>query len=389
MKIKSLPQPPQQPLQQMGWDWLLGTDTLPYLTDQLISVSQAEAQAYYDAVNDLYELFVEAGQYVIDHGLLDEMGIPGNLHALITQSWNDDRHLHLYGRFDLAGGIENQPVRLIEFNADTATCLPETAIVQWAHLQSNGLQDASQFNTVFESLVENFETLRSLNADLPPTLLLTAMRGFPEDDANVQVLGEAAREAGFDVEYAYLDEVEFSPSEGIFRQNPETGHFEQFHFWFKLVPWETIAADEPELADLLTQIVSKRLAVVINPAYALLFQSKALLKILWQLHPNHPLLLETQAEPLKTGESVSKVLFGREGANTRIVGPTGQARTETEGEYDNQPRVFQAYVPFPTDAEGRRYQAGVFFIGEGAGLGFRRGGEILDNTAQFCGHIVE
>ena len=373
----------------MGWDWLLGTDTLPYLTGQVVAVSQAEAQAYYDAVNDLYELFVEAGQYVLDNNLLAEMGLPENLHGLVRESWDDDRNLHLYGRFDLAGGLDGQPIKLIEFNADTATCLPETALVQWAHLQSNGLADASQFNTVFESLVENFETLRSLNADLPPTLLLTAQRGFPEDDANVQVLGEAAREAGFDVEYAYLDEVEFSPSEGIFRQNPETGHFEQFHFWFKLVPWEVIGEEEPELAGLLTQIVGKRLAVVVNPAYALLFQSKALLKVLWQLHPGHPLLLETQSAPLATGESVSKVILGREGANTRIVGPGGQARTEAAGEYAHQPRVYQAYVPFPTDADGYRYQAGVFFIGEGAGLGFRRGGEILDNTAQFCGHVVE
>ena len=34
------------------------------------------------------------------------------------------------------------------------------------------------------------------------------------------------------------------------------------------------------------------------------------------------------------------------------------------------------------------YQAGVFFAGEGAGLGFQCGGKIIDNKAQFCGHLV-
>jgi glutathionylspermidine synthase len=30
----------------------------------------------------------------------------------------------------------------------------------------------------------------------------------------------------------------------------------------------------------------------------------------------------------------------------------------------------------------------VFFAGEACGLGFRKGGKILDNLAQFCGHVI-
>ncbi len=389
MKIKTLPTDPEAQLRQIGWDWMLGSDTLPYLTHELVSINQTEAQAYYDAANDLYELFVEAGQAVIDQGRFAELGIPENLIDLIKLSWNDDRHLHLYGRFDLAGGIDGKPIKLIEFNADTATCIPETGIVQWAHLKANGLDEAAQFNTLYESLVENFEILRNLNSDLTPTLLVSAMRDTPEDDANVQVIGEAAKEAGFDVEYAYVDEVEFSPSEGLFRQNPENGTFERFDFWFKLVPWEYIAWEEPDLADILTQVVKNRKTVIINPAYTLLFQSKAILKVLWELNPNHPLLLQTQAEPLAGKASVRKVLFGREGANVEILDPQGKATDQAEGEYGEQDSIYQEYVEFPVDPQGNRYQAGVFFAGEGCGLGFRRGGKILDNSAQFSGHLVE
>ena len=39
----------------------------------------------------------------------------------MTSNW------HLYGRFDLSGGLDGKPIKLIEFNADTATCIPETA----------------------------------------------------------------------------------------------------------------------------------------------------------------------------------------------------------------------------------------------------------------------
>ncbi len=38
---------------------------------------------------------------------------------MVKQSWENDIHWHLYGRFDLAGGIDGKPIKLIEFNADT------------------------------------------------------------------------------------------------------------------------------------------------------------------------------------------------------------------------------------------------------------------------------
>ncbi|SOD88448.1 glutathionylspermidine synthase family protein [Spirosoma fluviale] len=389
ISLKSLPTSPDAQLRNLGWDWMLGQDTLPYLANEVVTVKSTEADAYYEAANELFEMFIAAGQQIIDENRFAEAGIPANLIALIKLSWDDDRHIHLYGRFDLAGGVDEQPIKLIEFNADTATCLPETAVVQYAHLRANGLDDSQQFNAVFETLTGQFEELLAVNPDLQPTLLLSAMRGFPEDDANVALLGEAAREAGYDIEFDFVDNVDFSAEEGIFWQNPKNGEFEKLDFWFKLVPWESIAEDEPELIQILTEIVRKRLAVVLNPAYTLLFQSKYILKVLWELYPNHPLLLETDTKPLPGKPCVEKVLFGREGANTRILNPDGSERQTTEGDYGDYPKIYQEYVDFPKDSAGNSYQAGVFYAGEGCGLGFRRGGLILDNTAGFVGHVVE
>jgi glutathionylspermidine synthase len=388
ISLQPLATSPDVQLRNLGWDWMLGEDTLPYLANEVVMVQPAEANGYHEAANELFEMFVAAGQHIIDENRFGELGIPANLIDLIKLSWDDDRHIHLYGRFDLAGGLNGQEIKLIEFNADTATCLPETAVVQYAHLKANGFDESQQFNTVFETLTGQFEELLAVNPDLQPTLLLSAMRDFPEDDANVSLIGEAAREAGFEIEFDFIDNVEFSAEEGIFWQNPKNGQFEKLDFWFKLVPWESIAEEEPELARILTEIVRKRLAVVLNPAYVLLFQSKYILKILWELYPHHPLLLETDTKPLVGRPCVEKVLFGREGANTRILDADGSERQAAGGDYGSYPKIYQEYIDFPKDAAEYSYQAGVFYAGESCGLGFRRGGLILNNTAGFVGHIV-
>ncbi|MBO0938123.1 glutathionylspermidine synthase family protein [Fibrella sp. HMF5335] len=386
LTLRSLPQLPDPQLRHLGWDWMLGTDTLPYLTNEVVVVTPTEADAYAEAANTLFEMLVEAGQHVIDNNRFAELGIPENLIDLVRHSWDDDRNILLYGRFDLAGGVDNQAIRLIEFNADTATCLPETAVVQYAHLKANGLNDSQQFNALFETLVSQFAEIKRQNDDLTPAILFSAMRDTPEDDTNVALLGEAAREAGFEVAFAYVDEVEFSAEEGIYCF--ADGEFTRYDFWFKLIPWEYIAHDEPELATILTSLVKQRKTVVLNPAYALLFQSKAILHILWELYPHHPLLLRTETKSILGEPSVEKVLFGREGANIRLLDAAGQPTKTVDGDYGNYPKIYQQYVDFPQDAAGNRYQAGVFFAGEACALGFRRGGVVLDNTAQFVGHIV-
>lgn len=394
MKLKNLTISPEASLRSIGWNWMLGEDTLPYITNEMVVVSETEAENYFDAANELYEMYIAAAQHVIDNERYSELGIPENLIKLIEDSWENDSNWHIYGRFDLSGGIDGKPIKLIEFNADTATCIPETAVVQWASLKANYLDESQQFNTLYETFVEKFRELHRQNPSFEKTLLISTIKDFPEDETNMQVLGEAAKEAGFEVAFDYIDNVEFSATEGIFKQNSSNGSFIKYDFWFKLIPWEYIGWDEPELAQILTEISKNKKAVILNPAYTLLFQSKAILKVLWELYPNHPLLLETSSKSILGKTCVEKVLFGREGANVRIISPSGTTETSTDGEYFEQNTVFQEYTEFIKDNPGNSraafsYQAGVFFVGEACGLGYRRGGKILDNKAQFCGHLIE
>ena len=180
-----------------------------------------------------------------------------------------------------------------------------------------------------------------------------------------------------------MDEIEFDPNEGIF-----VGE-EQYDYFFKLVPWEDIAIAEGELAVILTQIVQNQKAIILNPAYTLMFQSKAFMKILWDLFPGHPLLLKTDYEPLEGKAYVEKPTFGREGENVTIYDEEGHVVDQKEGHYDNFKMVYQERAKLNRDDEGSYYQAGVFFAYEGFALGYRTGVRpILDDDAKFAGHII-
>ena len=83
------------------------------MRDEIVVVSEQEVQNYYDAVNELYDMYVEAGQYVIDNDLFFELGIPFNLVEAIQMSWEEEVHCHLYGRFDFACCFYLSPINLL------------------------------------------------------------------------------------------------------------------------------------------------------------------------------------------------------------------------------------------------------------------------------------
>lgn len=392
MKLEKLKPLSDEYLESIGFVWHTDEDNSSYVVDEIVQISEEEANTYYEAVNELYDMFCEAGEYVIENNLFHEINIPFNLVEVIKESWENDVHWHLYSRFDLAGGIDGKPIKLIEFNADTPTSLFETAIIQWAMLKANDYEEASQFNNLYEALKDNFKRIITLDTEIDKfeeyysklnwKILFSSISSSSEDINTTKLLQHIATEAGFNTDFEYIENVQFS-DEGIFKDE------EIFEFWFKLIPWEDIAIDENELALLLTEIVKDKKAIIFNPAYTLMFQSKGFMKILWDLYPNHPLLLETSFEPLEDKKQVEKRCFGREGANTKIINSDGSIDVETQGDYEGHKAIYQEYVELPTDSEGNSYQAGVFYAYEACGLGFRRGGKILNNMSKFVGHIIK
>jgi len=392
MKLKKLEPLTEKYLESIGFTWHTDADKSSYITDEVVSLSESEAEAFYNATNELYDMYVNAAEHVLENDLFHELNIPFNLVEVIKESWENDVHWHLYGRFDLAGGLDGKPIKLIEFNADTPTALYETAIIQWALLKANNLDEMTQFNSLYEALKDNFKRFITLDTDVEKfeeyykdlnwKILFSSISGNDEEEHTTKLLQHIASEAGYQTEFEYIDKVEFS-DEGISK------NAELYEFWFKLIPWEDIAIAEGELAVILTELIKNRKAIIFNPAYTLLFQSKGILKILWDLYPNHPLLLESSFEPLQNKKQVEKPCFGREGANIAIINSDNSLEFKTEGEYHNFKPVYQEYTEFAKDTQGDSYQAGVFYAYEACALGFRKGGVILDNGSKFVGHIIE
>jgi glutathionylspermidine synthase len=378
-------------LNELGFTWHTDSDESKYVLDALVQVTPNEAEAYYEAANELYDMYVEAAEYVIENDLFFDLGIGFNLKELILKSWENDVHWHIYSRFDFAGGVDGEPIKLIEFNADTPTSLYESSLLQWAILQDNGMDEESQFNNIYEAIKNNFKRLITLHDDIENfeehydgwKILFSSVEGNDEEEVTVRLLQQMASDAGFNTHFEYLHNVKFD-DDGIY-----DGEDNAYEYWFKLFPWEDIGSDEPELAVLLNNIMQNQRAIILNPAYTLLFQSKGMMKILCDLFPDSPYLLNTSFESLKGIKHVEKRVFGREGASTKIYDEKGLCVESQDGAYDNYKAIYQEYVELPKDNEASKYQAGVFFAYEGCGLSFRKGGEIMNNMSKFVGHVIK
>lgn len=390
IKLKKLNPLDNSSLEELGFSWHTDSDGSKYISDELVEISTQEAESYYEATNEIYDMYVEAAEYVIENDLFFELGIPFNLVESIKKSWENDVHWHIYGRFDLAGGIDSKPIKLIEFNADTPTALFETALLQWALLKHNNMDEHKQFNNVYEAISENFKRLITLFDDTENfderydgwKILFSSISGNDEEENTTKLLQQMATDAGFNTSFEFLENTHFDEN-GIYDADEN-----QYEYWFKLYPWEDIGHDEPELATTLTNIMQNQKAIILNPAYTLLFQSKGMMKILCDLFPDSPYLLKTSFEPLEGIKQVEKCVFGREGANTKIIDSNGTTIEHTDGPYDNYKKVYQEYVEFAKDKDGAKYQAGVFFAYEACGMSFRKGSEIMDNMSKFVGHVI-
>jgi len=301
-----------------------------------ITITENEAQAFYDATDELYDMYIEAADHVIENDLFFDLGIPFNLIDAIKKSWENDVHWHIYGAFVFSGGLNGKPIKLLEFNADTPTGLVESSQEQ---------RDESAFNEIYETVSTNFKRLITLDDDIETfderydgwKILFST----PSDDKNKiqisQFLQQMAEDAGFETGFCYLHEVTFS-DDGI----SDTDGIE-YEYWCKNYSWLDMATDESELATTVTHIMKNQKAIIINPAYTLLFESRGMLKILKELYPDSPYLLDVDFQAFDG--SIERPLFG-------------------EGEaYENFKKIYQ-------EETEDRYNAKVFFAYEACGLSF-------------------
>ena len=371
----------------------------------------AEIDTLEAAGNELQTMCLAAAQHVIDKQRYHELDIPPAAVPMIEWAWNKEPPA-IYGRFDIswAGASSGQGPKLLEYNADTPTSLLEAAVVQWAWMEdvtetlpgTSFLHKRDQFNSIHDRLIAKWKDVAeslvqpvyfaALEFDEPDP---QSAKEAAEDLLTVTYLRDTAEQAGLQTRHIPLQDIGWNPDRHCFVDTDFDEN--QMQSIFKLYPWEAMLAEEFGPAALATY----QSMTWIEPIWKMLLSNKGILPILWELYPNHELLLpaffERPGEDMQTSSYtrlsayVRKPLHSREGANVSIIRPNAQT-VETPGPYGGGPFIRQAIAPdaiFPNPAGQPRYPVlGLWMIDqECSGLGVRESaGPITDNLSSFIPH---
>lgn len=373
---------PEDFIKEEGYEFLLDDE---YIVPEAVLLTSSEIDDVMQAQDKIYDVFKLALAEIIKKRDFNFLNLPSKMIDLICHSFEND-HLHLLGRFDFAGGMMDLPLKLLEFNADTPTMIPESSIIQSAFYDHYPAQ--GQFNVMERNIEVAFNWLNIKEGKRNKTLLATSL-GYKEDIANAKLIMSFAEAENFEVEYANLPDIEFANNEGVFLEI-ENGDSVQFDFLYKLIPWEFICFEEPDLLDILHNLITQDLLYVLNPAYSLVYQSKVFLDYVSKNY-DLPYFLKSSRNPSDFSGSkyVEKVSFGRLGENITIFDEKGSVLEKTDGDFGQFEKVYQEFAHLYKDEYNEYYQLGMFNVNSKASsISFRRGEKlIIDDDCQFIPHF--
>ena len=325
----------------------------------------------------LHSMCLAAVDHVVTTERFGDFALPEWTWEGVAASWR--RHdPHVYGRLDLRYDGRG-PAKLLEYDADAATALLEASIVQGEWL-ADVAPRAGQWNTLHDALVARWGAVADA---LPGNELHFTWSGGDDtgdDRTTGEYLQETAAEAGIDTVGLTIEDIGWDPALGRFVDLEEA----PMNAVVKLYPWEWV------LGDAFGEHVLDTLPATlwVEPLWKALLSDKALLAVLWELHPGHPNLLPAYLDqPGVLTEYVRKPRLGRDGANIAIVAPGSEVATG--GVYGEEGHVYQAFDPLP-EFDGHRPALGAWIVGDAAvGLGIRESvGLVTDDSAAFVPHIV-
>ncbi|MDK7675938.1 glutathionylspermidine synthase family protein [Weeksella virosa] len=366
----------QERVEKIGFGYHTDENNLPYwIENYYYSISEKEADQIYDATNELWEMCLHAVEYVISNNRLDEFKIPKFIQPYLIDTWKNDAP-SIYGRFDFA--YHNGQLKLLEFNADTPTSLFECGVVQWLWMEYYFGTQKDQFNSVHEKLIETWKMLKPyLKGEV---VHFTCVRESLEDLTNLEYIRDCAIQAGLQTKLIYIDEIGWNNIHFVdLEEEPITDIF-------KLYPWEWMV-NELFAYNIKNDEFN---ANWIEPAWKMILSNKAILPILWELYPNHPLLLEAYFESANGMENyVKKPLLSREGANIEVI-KEGKLFEKTSGEYGEEGFIYQAFANLHQE-ETAYAIIGSWIIGqEACGITFRESDQyITTDKSRFVPHIIE
>jgi glutathionylspermidine synthase len=337
----------------------------------------AEIEMLEEASEEVYRLFVAAGNAIIDRPeLLALFNIPAYCHDAIRSSWRHRPPALEFGRFDFGYDGRSAP-KLFEFNCDTPTALLEAAVVQW-YWKEYRFPDCDQWNSLHERLIDRWTTIKPLLFE--QRLWVTHIADpAHEDTITTTYMRDLAAQAGIETHGVLVDRIGVDAN-----GRPVDDEDQLITAIFKLYPWEWLTAEEfgPAIVRNLHE------TDWIEPIWKMIWSHKAILKILWDLFPDHPNLLRASFDKSDLGAShVAKPVLAREGSNI-VITADHRRIAETRGPYRDGPVIYQQL--YPMRDFGRGYPVlGCWIVGGvAAGMGIREDGLITGNRARFVPHII-
>ncbi|WP_333662553.1 glutathionylspermidine synthase family protein [Chishuiella changwenlii] len=380
MEIKQLKKDSnwQERLENIGFGYHTDEKGIPYwIEDYYYSISEKEADQIFDATKTLWEICLHAVEHVIENNMLDLFKIPKFIQPYLIETWENDVP-SIYGRFDFSYDEKNNQIKLLEFNADTPTSLFECGVVQWLWMENYFGDTKDQFNSVHDKLIDTWKILKPyLKGD---TLHFSCVKESLEDLTNAEYLRDTAIQAGINTKLIFIDDIGWNNINFVDLED------EIITDIFKLYPWEWMTNE------LFAYNIKNDEAKAnwIEPAWKMILSNKAILPVLWQLYPNHPLLLEAYFDsPKEMKNYVKKPLLSREGANIEVV-KEGCITEQTMGEYGEEGFIYQELANLRKEETGYSI-IGSWIIGqESAGITFRESNQfITTDKSRFIPHIIE
>lgn len=217
-----------------------------------------------------------------------------------------------------------------------------------------------------------------------PVVYFTCSPGDIEDWMTLSYLRDTAMQAGVQTRQIDIDRLGFNHRKRQFVDEIECPIAD----CFKLYPWEWLLREK--FAPCLLESATRWL----EAPWKMILSNKAILPLLWELFPGNPFLLPASFEPL-TGAQVRKPLFGREGANIRIVDAAGATLASSEAESGglpevyNGPFVYQQLQPLRS-FDGHFPVIGSWMVnGYSCGMGIREDQTlIVRSTGRFVPHVM-
>jgi glutathionylspermidine synthase len=376
----------QQTVESQGLTFHTLENGTPYWQESAAyQFTAAEIDTLEAAGNQLQEMSLAAAQHIIDEKRYTELDIPDFAIEAIEWAWNNEPPA-IYGRFDLswAGAQSGQSPKLLEYNADTPTSLLEAAVIQWHWLkdmpQSLVSYKPDQFNSIHEKLIAKW---KDIDPYLSKPIYFAALDnpGNPEDQLTATYLRDTAQQAGLDTRQLFMNDIGWNDAQQSFMDLDDHPIFSLF----KLYPWEAMLQEEFGPHALATYTAIRW----IEPIWKMLLSNKGILPILWQLYPNHELLLEAHFDnPAAMTNYVRKPLMSREGANITLVRDNATV-VSTPGPYNGK-QIYQARAPTAV-FDNHHTVLGLWMIDQDCcGMGVRESfSPITDNLSSFVPHFFK